>query len=131
MTDTLLADSMAECSYRVIFVSVGRNHKSWETMLDHMPSEDELVKLVRKAKTLGSSDIECVFDDDLEYGTVIVGGFRPVGSFRVEAQDASNTGTRVVCPHCHRMVLVRKDGKLRQHFKPNTYYHCIVGGSAL
>lgn len=80
----LSTDSRSEGSYRVIFVSVGRYHKSWETTLDQMPTEAILVKLVRKSGALGSFDIECVFDDDLEYGTVIVGGFRPVGSFRVE-----------------------------------------------
>jgi predicted RNA-binding Zn-ribbon protein involved in translation (DUF1610 family) len=35
-------------------------------------------------------------------------------------------GTRAKCPHCGRMILIRKDGHLRQHFKPGTYYHCVV-----
>lgn len=78
------AENVTKRSYRVIFVSVGRDHKSWETTLEQMPTEAILEKLVRKSGALGSRDIECVFDEDLEYGTVIVGGFRPVGSFRVE-----------------------------------------------
>lgn len=78
------ADSKAKCSYRVIFVSVGRDHKSWETTLQQMPTETILAKLVSKSGAVRSRDIDCVFDDEaMEYGTVIVGGFRPVGAFRV------------------------------------------------
>ena len=72
-------------SYRVSFKEVGRNKKSWTATLNQQPTEAVLEHLVRKSGTLGSRDIECVFDDDLEYGIVIVGGVRSVGAFRVEA----------------------------------------------
>lgn len=81
-----MADRTKEtASYRVHFSAVGRGKKSWTASLKEMPSESTLENLVRKSGALGSNDIECVFDDEtLEYGTVIVGGFRPVGSFKVE-----------------------------------------------
>jgi hypothetical protein len=83
-TSQQVAGLAEACNYKVTFAGVGRAKKSWVSTLDHMPSEDELVKFVRKAKALGSNDIECVFDEDLEHGIVVVGGFRPVGAFRVE-----------------------------------------------
>lgn len=80
----LMAETLSKRSYRVSFSGVGRSKKSWVATLDQMPTESILARLVRKSGALASSDIECAFDEDLEYGMVIVGGFRPVGAFRVE-----------------------------------------------
>jgi hypothetical protein len=81
----VMADGVAKRSYRVSFSGVGRGKKSWVATLDQMPTESILARLIRKSGALASRDIECAFDDEnLEYGIVIVGGFRPVGAFRVE-----------------------------------------------
>lgn len=73
-------------TYLVTFTGVGRGKRSWCERLSQTPTESILERLVRKSGALISGCIECVFDEDLEYGTVIVGGYRPVGSFRVEVQ---------------------------------------------
>lgn len=77
-----------ERRHRVIFVSVGRDHRSWQETVTGMPDEAQIARMVRKSRALASRDIECVFDEDLTYGTIIVGGFRPVGAFRVEELPA-------------------------------------------
>jgi hypothetical protein len=76
--------------YLVTFSGVGRAKRTWEDRLAQFPSEGVLERLVRNKKALASRGIECVFDDDeaMEFGTILVGGFRPVGMFRVQ-QDPS------------------------------------------
>lgn len=70
-------------TYRVEFKDVGRGHLSWSEVLNTFPDEAALARLVKRKKALCSKGIDCVYDDDEEYGTVVVGGYRPVGSFRV------------------------------------------------
>jgi hypothetical protein len=70
-------------NYTVTFREVGRDKRTWTNRLRQLPTEAVLEKLVRQNSSLMSSTIECVFDEDLEHGVVIVGGFREVGSFRV------------------------------------------------
>jgi hypothetical protein len=73
----------AASAYLVEFVGVGHARKCWKVTTDKFPDEGDLARMVRKAKALASRGIDCQFDEDMEHGTVLVGGFRPVGAFRV------------------------------------------------
>lgn len=73
-------------NYTVEFVGVGRNKKSWSVTMDQFPTERILDRHVRKSGALMSSDIECLFDDDLEHGYILA-GMREVGAFRVRQAD--------------------------------------------
>ncbi len=61
---------------RVRFNKVGRTKKTWEVTLPDYTAE-ALVAEVSASGALLSGDIDC----DIETGTVLVGGFRQVGTF--------------------------------------------------
>lgn len=70
--------------YKVTMQNVGRNKLCSEKTFDCEPLYEELYAMVRGA--LLSSEIDFKFIS-LPYprrGTVVVGGFRPVGTFTVE-----------------------------------------------
>lgn len=72
--------------FEVTFTNVGRNKRGWSSILNQRPTEIILERMVRKHGGLMSSDIECVFAEDGWSGTIVVGGMRPVGEFRVTYQ---------------------------------------------
>jgi hypothetical protein len=78
-----MTSSVEQSAYKVEFAGVGRDNRSWTSALQQQPTEAILERLVRKHGGLASREIECVFDEDMEHGTIIVGGYRPVGAFRV------------------------------------------------
>lgn len=73
----------------VEFNEVGRDKKSWTDTLPHL-SASTLSKSVKRNRALMSRDIEFEFDQGEMSGSIIVGGMRPVGSWRVvKASDAN------------------------------------------
>jgi hypothetical protein len=75
--------------YLVTFSGVGPAKRTWEDRLAQFPSEGVLERLVRNKKALASRGIDCVFDDEaLEFGTILVGGVRAVGTFRVQEVES-------------------------------------------
>lgn len=75
----------------ILFENVGRGKRTFEI---EAPGEwtprtlnvDKLAKLARKVRAAGglmSRDVDFTYDDTTRTGTVLVGGFRPVGTFRV------------------------------------------------
>jgi hypothetical protein len=78
-----------EHTYRITFAGVGRGKKSWVSTIKQVPTEAILARLVRKSGALMSRDIECVFDEDQEYGEIYA-GMRAVGAFKVEAFKITN-----------------------------------------
>lgn len=68
----------------VTFTRVGRGKLSWSEELDYnlaaaQPDVEALERSVRKHRAIVSADLD--FDFEELSGTVIVGGFRVVGSF--------------------------------------------------
>src|SRR6185436_1185317 len=66
----------------VRFEAVGRDKKSWETQLESL-SDAALIRQIRQRAALMSRDMEFDWDDAGESATIVVGGFRCVGSVRV------------------------------------------------
>lgn len=83
MSEPTATPTTEQIRYRVTFAGVGRSKVGWVEVLKQKPTERILERLVKKQKVLMSRDIECVFDDDEEYGEILA-GIRPVGAFRVE-----------------------------------------------
>jgi len=65
----------------VHFENVGRDKRSWSATISHV-SHEVLARQVRPH--LMSCTIEFMIDEDGSGGDVIVGGWRPVGRFRIE-----------------------------------------------
>lgn len=67
-------------TYTVQFKEVGRNKRSWSTEVDSY-TEDSLAKIVAKSGALMSHSIDVYLNEsDINAGTIVVGGFREVGS---------------------------------------------------
>ena len=71
----------------VKFKDVGRGKKCFDVTMPEL-EYDSLYKAVKKAGALGSRDIEFMFDHDTNQGTVVVGGFRQVGTFSCHEESA-------------------------------------------
>lgn len=67
----------------VYFENVGRFKQSWSVDLESL-SDYRLVESVRERGRLMSSQIDVVYDEDGRGGSVVVGGWRCVGRFRIE-----------------------------------------------
>lgn len=73
---------------KLLFENVGREKRTFEIEADgewtpRVLDRDTLATKIRAAGRLMSSDVDFTFDDATKTGTVLVGGFRPVGTFRV------------------------------------------------
>ncbi len=68
----------------VTFENVGRNNMSWKAHTETV-SEAFLLSQIRKSKSLMSREIDVIVDGNS--GTILVGGYRPVGTFRIEDSD--------------------------------------------
>jgi len=69
--------------WQIDFAGVGRGKKTWTQTVRQTPTEPVIARLAKKGGQLMSSEIEAVFDEDLEHGVILVGGFREVGAFRL------------------------------------------------
>lgn len=85
---------------KVEWIEVGGQKKSWT---DELPNlyEDTLYKSVKRGNALGSRGIDFYWDNDRQEGMIVVGNFRPAGSFKfpgvhVEATEIGFTVTEVV-----------------------------------
>ena len=76
--------------WRINFVGVGRGKKSWAVFVKQRPTERIIERFAKAEGALMSNNVAAIFDDDdEEYGTIYVGGFRPVGAFRISAEPAA------------------------------------------
>lgn len=79
--------------YEIQFTDVGRLKKCWTSKVSQRPTEAIILKLVSKSGAIVSRGVDCEFLEVLGAGTLYVGGFRPVGSFRVrELPQRENHG---------------------------------------
>jgi len=67
------------------FKEVGREKKTWSKQFKKSITEDDIVREVRKSRVLRSSDIDAEFSDNATTGTIIVGGWRAVGTFTIQS----------------------------------------------
>lgn len=67
-------------SIGVRFSKVGRRKLSWRAVLGEV-TQDTMVQEIKKNGGLMSSDIDFSLNETLDGGTVVVGGFRSVGTF--------------------------------------------------
>jgi hypothetical protein len=72
--------------YQIEFKGVGRDKRSWSETVKQLPTEPVIARLARKGGRLMSREIEAIFDEDLEHGLIVVGGFREAGAFRVTSK---------------------------------------------
>lgn len=79
---------------RVLFEQVGRGKKSWSVDAgdvrlddDGLPSEVWLAEQIRKSKALASRGVDVMAGLTPGRFVILVGGFRPVGTGRVEVQE--------------------------------------------
>ena len=70
---------------KIAFQNVGRGKKCWAADIDDSGSADEIATLiyreVRVHGNLASQNMDIEYNEETWTGTIIVGGFRPVGSF--------------------------------------------------
>lgn len=66
---------------KVTFENVGRGRQTWTADLPSL-SWRSLEREVRRKKALASRGVEFEFNADGTAGIILVGGFRPVGTFR-------------------------------------------------
>jgi hypothetical protein len=66
-------------------MNVGRSKRTWRERLDQRPTESMISLLAKKA--LMSSEVEAVFTEDLR-GSIMVGGFRLVGTFTLTEEPS-------------------------------------------
>lgn len=64
----------------VHFQDVGRDKRSWKQVFPQV-TEAALARAAKKGGGLMSSNIDCLISDNGTTGLVLVGGWRPVGSF--------------------------------------------------
>lgn len=64
----------------VEFSDVGRGKTTWRSTVKR--DEDELIRAIRKSGALMSRTIEVTYETE-DNGSILVGGFRVVGSWRV------------------------------------------------
>lgn len=71
---------------KAIFEDVGRDHRSFEIEITDLDQLDSLTmeRIVKREARLMSNEVELRHNGFGQEGSVIVGGFRPVGRFRVE-----------------------------------------------
>lgn len=75
-------------SYEVTFSSVGRGKVSWKQTFEEIDA-DVMCRAVKGKAHLMSNDIDLAWDNEERHkGTVIVGGFRVVGTFEVTGVSA-------------------------------------------
>lgn len=73
-------------TYRVEFIKVGREKRSWEKEFAGDLDADMIRRVEREAKRGGrlmSRCVEVLIDPDELDGVVTVGGFRPVGGIQI------------------------------------------------
>ncbi len=78
-------------TYTVTFDRIGRNHDAAPLEVrisDGLPVVDELAEQVHRyaRRHLGSREVEVSVDLDTLEGVIVVGGFRPAGSFTVTVE---------------------------------------------
>lgn len=69
---------------RIAVENVGRNKTSWEMDVWDEPraAAEQIYREVRKRRCLMSSEVDVTWDEGGRSGTVVVGGFRTVGTWR-------------------------------------------------
>lgn len=71
---------------KITFENCGRGQETWTADLSEVEFRPMLMALRKKpGAPVMSSDIDFLFDTDSTVnGSVLVGGFRPIGRFRIE-----------------------------------------------
>lgn len=69
---------------KIHFKEVGRDKRSW-TAESKSPSESWLAKEAKRGAALMSSGVDVILNDLGTSGVILVGGWRQVGTFTIEA----------------------------------------------
>jgi len=68
---------------KVSFKEIGRDKKSWEKEFGSTVTESAIAKEAKRGGSLMSSGVDAEIDDSGHTGTILVGGWRPVGTFTI------------------------------------------------
>jgi hypothetical protein len=78
------------------FRNVGRGKRTWTAEISEEGGEhyicERLLREIKKSKALGSRGIDIQYDPGTWDGEILVGGFRPVGTFRVASSANASLG---------------------------------------
>jgi hypothetical protein len=67
----------------IIFHDVGRGKLCWKEEVESL-SDKTLLKCIKSRHALASNTVEFYWNEDQCSGTIVVGGFRTVGTFSVQ-----------------------------------------------